>query len=92
MRDCREEVGPVIYNPTTGAYEALVTFSRGVDAERYACALHFPLDADGEVISLALIRQAREMRRHRRVPLRSRLTGAVSRARKRPGTGLALPA
>ncbi len=92
MRDCREEVGPVIYNPATGAYEALVTFRQGVEAERFACSLHFPMDADGEVISHALIRQACEMRRHRRVPLRSRLTGVVSLAGKRPGGGLALQA
>ena len=77
MIEGREELGPVIYNPTNGAYEALVTIRRGRDAERFACSLHFPMDADGDVVSVALIRQAREMRRQNRVPLRSRLTGAV---------------
>lgn len=81
MSRYRTELGPVIYNPATRAYEALVSFCENGEVERYPCALRFPIDTDSGTVALALIRQAREMRRSARVPLRSRLSARdVARA------------
>ncbi len=79
MRHYRTELGQVIYNPETRAYEALVSFHEGADIIRVPCSLAFPMDAERHVVASALIRQAREKRRQTRVPLMSRLRGAPLR-------------
>lgn len=81
MSDFRTELGQVIYNPETRAYEALVTFHEDGEAVRIPCALAFPIDADRHVVASALVRQAREIRRNARVPLMSRLRAAPDAGR-----------
>jgi hypothetical protein len=74
MRYYRTELGPVIYNPETCAFEARVTFHEGPTRETYPCSLRLPIDTEAGIVACAIVRQAREMRRQHRVPLRSRLS------------------
>ncbi|AZQ69337.1 hypothetical protein EF888_20645 [Silicimonas algicola] len=68
------QVGPVVYNPATRAFEALVTLNEGLDGIRIPCSLRFPIDAPASVVVPALIRQAKEKRQSNRAPLVSRLS------------------
>lgn len=67
------EVGPVLFNPATRVFEALVTLREDGDIMRIPCSLHYPIAATPAQVIPALIRQAKEKRRMRRVPLVSRL-------------------
>ena len=73
MSDYTTRLGPTVYNPETEAFEALVTFREGFEETRYPCSLRLPIDTDPQQVSLALIRQAQEMRKAARVPLVSKL-------------------
>lgn len=69
-------IGPVTYDPETQSFRALVTLHEGTDHVRIPVALTMPIDSDESRVVPALIRQAREKRAMRRVPLMSRLRGA----------------
>lgn len=80
MTPYRTELGQVIYNPQTRAYEALVSFHENGDVTRIPCALAFPIDAESSVVAAALVRQAQEKRRNIRVPLISRIRAQTAPA------------
>jgi hypothetical protein len=67
------EISPVVFNPATRVFEALVTFRENSDIVRIPCSLRFPIDATPAQVIPALLRQAREKRKNRRVALVSRL-------------------
>jgi hypothetical protein len=67
------EIGPVLFNPATRVFEALVTLREDGDILRIPCSLRFPIAATPAQVIPALIRQAKEKRRMRRVPLVSRV-------------------
>lgn len=67
------EISPVVFNPATRGFEALVTFHENSDVVRIPCSLRFPIDATPAQVIPALLRQAREKRRNTRAPLVSRL-------------------
>lgn len=67
------QISPVVYNPATRAFEALVTLLEGTDEIRIPCNLRFPIDTPPSTVVPALIRQAKEKRRLERTPLVSRL-------------------
>jgi len=70
-------VSPVRYDPVTQSFEALVTLHEGCDQIRVPVSLKLPIDTDVSRIVPALIRQAKEKRQMRRLPLRSRLRSAI---------------
>ena len=67
-------IGPVVYNPATRAFEALVTLIEDRDEIRLPCSLRLPITTEPDVVIKALIRQAKESRRLRRAPLTSRIS------------------
>lgn len=66
------EISPVVFNPATRVFEALVTFRENDDVVRIPCSLRYPIDAAPSQVIPALLRQAREKRKNIRVPLISR--------------------
>ena len=73
MQSYSTRIGQIVYNPATSAFEALVTFQEGFEETRYACALDLPIDTDPQAVALALIAEARAMRRADRRDLVSKL-------------------
>lgn len=69
----RTEISPVIFNPASQVFEALVTFHEGRDITRIPCSLRFPLKSSPDVVIDALLRQAREKRRMSRGVFASRI-------------------
>ena len=67
-------IGPVVYNPASRAFEALVTLIENRDEIRMPCSLCLPITTAPDVVMTALIRQAKEARRLKRAPLTSRIT------------------
>lgn len=70
-------LGQVRYDPATQAFEALVTLHEGSDKIRIPASLKLPIDTEIARVAPALIRQAKEKRQMRRLPLRSRLRAAL---------------
>lgn len=70
----KTRISPVVFNPSTRAFEALVTFHEGADIIRIPCSVRFPIKADPSQVIPALLRQAKEKRNFTRVPLISRLS------------------
>jgi hypothetical protein len=68
------QTSPVLFNPASRAFEAMVTFRENGDTLRIPCSLRFPIEASPSQVIPALIRQAKEKRKNDRVPLISRLT------------------
>jgi hypothetical protein len=73
------EVAPAIFNPATQAFETSVTFHEGTDRIRIPCQLRLPIDTPANIVTSALVRQAKMKRFVKRVPLRSRLRDMISR-------------
>ena len=71
MSSYRTELGQVIFDPATRSYKATVTFHEGTDRRAFDCSLRFPIDMPMEEVAAALVRQAKEMRQHSALPLRS---------------------
>lgn len=67
------EISPVVFNPASRVFEALVTFHEGSDVTRIPCSLRFPIDAKPDAVMEALLRQAREKRRMSRGVFVSRI-------------------
>lgn len=70
------EIGPVVFNPASRVFEALVTFRENGDILRIPTSLRFPIDATPARVIPALIRQATEKRRNTRAQAVSRLRPA----------------
>ena len=70
-------MSPVRYDPVTQCFEALVTLHEGNDQVRIPVSLKLPIYTDANTVAPALIRQAKEKRQMRRLPLRSRLHAAL---------------
>lgn len=70
-------MSPVRYDPATQCFESLVTLHEGTDQIRIPVSLKLPIDTDINRVAPALVRQAKEKRQMRRLPLRSRLHAAV---------------
>ncbi len=73
------EISPVVFDPASRVFEAVVTFRENGDITRFPCRLRFPIDATPARVIPALIRQAKEKRKRVRVPLISRLSGKAIR-------------
>ena len=73
-------MSPVRYDPASQCFEALVTLQEGNDQIRIPVSLKLPIDTDLNRVAPALIRQAKEKRRMKRLPLRSRLHAAMDGA------------
>ena len=58
MSQIKTEIGEIAYNPTTEAFEALVTFHTLAGPNRVAATLHASLNADFDTISDGLLRDA----------------------------------
>jgi hypothetical protein len=71
-------IGPVVYNPASRAFEALVTLIENRDETRIPCSLRMPITSAPDVVIQALVRQAKELRRLKRAPLTSRITTLAS--------------
>ncbi len=67
-------ISPVVFNPSSRVFEALVTFHEGADVIRIPCSLRFPIEAAPSRVIPALLRQAREKRNQSRVPMVSRMS------------------
>lgn len=68
------QIGPVVFNPSNRAFEAVVTFHEGTDIIRIPCSVRFPIEAEPAQVVPALLRQAKEKRNFSRVALVSRLS------------------
>lgn len=77
MANFATTMGPIHFDPATQTFQALVTLHEGSDHIRIPVGLKLPIDSDMNLVAPALIRQAKEKRQMRRLPLRSRLRSAL---------------